>query len=209
MIISNNQMDRKQIQNTDRQKNSVFNSKLFINLDVDEMNYDDLKGNSSDNTEDSDNSLKFEETNYLSNDLKEKLECSDKIEIPNSLENKENNIINSNDNIINSLLSLAKNGYEFKPKNFRCSLTKKQPVFNPKPNIKISSINCVTQKNNLNFLNQIPNTNKHYINQEQKKNWICCFCKNLNYYFRTKCNRCKASIENSEKLKNSFVNFVV
>ena len=39
---------------------------------------------------------------------------------------------------------------------------------------------------------------------EMKDNWICFFCHNLNYSFRTKCNRCKVAKNESIKREKEF-----
>ena len=49
-------------------KKPLFNSKLFIDLELDKE-IEDLNNDSENNTEDSDNSLNVEEINYLSNEL--------------------------------------------------------------------------------------------------------------------------------------------
>ena len=188
-------------------KKPLFNSKLFIDLEIDKE-IEDLNNNSENNTEDSDNSLEGEEINYLSNELIEELDFCDFCDIQKSKEksvcknekekdNKINNM-NSNSNIINSLLSLVDDGYEFKPKNFKpiYDNNKNQNLFNknnnnnncPKQSIKINNLYL---NNNLNCSNF----------RDQKKDWVCTFCNNLNYSFRTKCNRCKVNKEVSEKRK--------
>ena len=179
------------------QQKPLFNSKLFIDMEINKE-IEDLNYNSENNTEDSENSFQLEENNYLSNELIEELDFCDtkNINDSNSWKEKDNNInnMNSNSNIINSLLSLVDNGYVFKPKNFKpiYDNNKNQNLFNknnnnnnnncPNQNIKINSLNC----NNF---------------RDQKKDWVCTFCNNLNYSFRKKCNRCKANKEVSEKRK--------
>lgn len=191
--MSTNQSQDKQIFDK-----PVFNSKLFIDLDINEE-IDELNESSENNTEGSENSFELEETNYLSNELIEELDfCNN----PKSLKEKEDNTINNindNHNIIDSLLSLANNGYEFKPKNYNPSNSKNI-------NKNIYSIN--------NYINPIVyNNNKYLFNhnniRDQKKDWICSFCNNLNYSFRTKCNRCKVKKEDSDKRKNITINPVI
>ena len=41
---------------------------------------------------------------------------------------------------------------------------------------------------------------------EKKDDWICFFCHNLNFSFRTKCNRCKAAKIESLKREKEFYN---
>ena len=178
----------------------VFNSKLFIDLDINEE-INEQNTSCEKNTEGSENSFELEETNCLSNELIEELDNNS--EIQKKEDNKINNINNKN-NIIDSLLSLANNGYEFKPKNY-----------NPFNNQNIIIFNQNLYKNN-NYIKPIMNNNKILFNpnnnyniRDQKKDWICSFCNNLNYSFRTKCNRCKIRKEDSDKRKNNIMNLVI
>ena len=176
---------------------SAFNSKLFINLDLNEeqtylLNNDSL---SSINTEDSENSFEITDLKnadyYLSNELISELDSST-ASTPKNIPN----------NIMSSLLPLIKNGYEFVPKNF-----------NPKNHIHNSTIS--NNNNKLNNLNNIimpmtfiwNNFTLEDKRRERKNDWVCSFCHNLNFSFRTKCNRCKATKENSEKQKNPVHNY--
>ena len=128
---------------------SAFNSKLFIDLHtIDENDYNNESFSNSTKTDYSQN---FDDDYYLSNDLISELD----IQTPPLNEQNSNN-----NNILDNLMPLISNGYEFIPKNF-----------------------------NLNKENKIVN---------KKVDWICSFCRNLNYSFRTKCNRCKVSREDSE-----------
>ena len=174
---------------------SLFNSKLFIDLDINEQEYN-INAYSENNTkEDSDNSFEFEEMNYLSNELIKDLDLlssisNDNEKINEKYYNNANNTIN-NSAIIDSLLSLAKDGYELKPKNYK-------PVQNEnKPN------NFV----NVSFVNNINNNGLYVKNinykRDKKNDWICSYCNNLNFSFRKKCNKCKISKENSNKYKNN------
>ena len=185
------------------QQKPLFNSKLFIDMEINKE-IEDLNYSSENNTEGSENSFQLEENNFLSNELIEELDFCNTKKIKDSksekeMDNKVNNM-NSNSNIINSLLSLVDNGYVFKPKNFKpiYDNNKNQNLFNKNNNNnnypKQSIIN-----NNLNLnLNYNPNCSNF---RDQKKDWICTFCNNLNYSFRIKCNRCKVNKEVSEKRK--------
>ena len=183
------------------QQKPLFNSRLFIDMEINKE-IEELNFNSENNTEDSENSFQLEENNYLSNELIEELDfCNTKnIKDSNSEKEKDNKInnMNSNSNIINSLLSLVDNGYIFKPKNFK-------PIYDNNKNKNLYNKN----NNNNNCPKQSIKINNLYLNnnlncsnfKDQKKNWVCTFCNNLNYSFRTKCNRCKVNKEVSEKRK--------
>ena len=96
---------------------SAFNSKLFINLDnLEETEY--KNGSNSDTTEDSENSIEISQTKnddyYLSKELISELDFS------NSPIQKKDSL-----NIMNSLLPLIKDGYEYIPKKLRISKNNK------------------------------------------------------------------------------------
>ena len=194
-------------------KKPLFNSKLFIDLEIDKE-IEDLNNNSENNTEDSDNSLEGEEINYLSNELIEELDFCGFCDIQKSKEKsvcknekeKDNKINNMkpNSNIINSLLSLVDDGYEFKPKNFKpiYDNNKNQNLFNKNNNNK-NHMKQNMKNNNLFLFNNLNNY------RDQKNDWVCTFCNNLNFSFRTKCNRCKVNKEESEKRKNIFMNIII
>ena len=94
------------------QSNSIFNSKLFLYLDTDNQ----LESNESTNQSFNDNLEELDEINFLSNELIRELNsCCMNIRENNEFQD-ENKI---NNNILNSLISLAKDGYEFKPKNYK------------------------------------------------------------------------------------------
>ena len=189
----------------------LFNSKLFLDVNINES-LDEYNENTDNNTEVSDNSFELEEINYLSNELIEKLDfCDNDSNISKEKDNKNNNS-KENNNIVNSLLSLANNGYEFKPKNYKPPYNNSQTLFNKNIN-NHSYINPILKNNNNIFLykniNNNVNNNNKYFYRNQKKDWICSFFNNLNFYFRTKCNRCKISKEDSDKRKNNFMNLVL
>ena len=188
---------------------SVFNSKLFLDLDINSEENDELNTSCENNTEESDNSFEKEEINCLSNELIEELDNN--CESPKEKDNKINNI-NQNGNIIDSLLSLANNGYEFKPKNYKLSF-QNNPLLLMKNanNINFTYINPLLQQKILFFNPNSNNTNNNVPNivRDKKRDWICAFCQNLNYSFRTKCNRCKVKKEDSDKRKNIFTNFEI
>ena len=184
------------------QQKPLFNSRLFIDMEINKE-IEDLNYNSENNTEDSEKSFQLEEeNNYLSNDLIEELDFCNTKNLKDSKSEKEKdnkiNNKNSNSNIINSLLSLVDNGYLFKPKNYK-------PIYDNNNNKNYFNKN----NNNNNCSKQNITTNNLYLNnnlncsnfRDQKKDWVCTFCNNLNYSFRTMCNRCKVNKEVSEKRK--------
>ena len=184
------------------QQRPLFNSRLYIDMEINKE-IEDLNYNSENNTEDSEKSFQLEEeNNYLSNELIEELDFCNTKNLKDSKSEKEKdnkiNNKNSNSNIINSLLSLVDNGYLFKPKNYK-------PIYDNNNNKNYFNKN----NNNNNCSKQNITTNNLYLNnnlncsnfRDQKKDWVCTFCNNLNYSFRTKCNRCKINKEVCEKRK--------
>ena len=130
--------------------NPLFNSKLFLFLE-NEMQEEEFELNNQDNNN---NFKELEEMNFLTNELiKELNNCS--IYSNKAEENK--NEVQVNKNIINTLISLAKDGYEFRPKNYKQKNNK-----NNKKN----------QINN-NFNNEYKNRYNKYKNN--KKNSHCNF----------------------------------
>ena len=86
----------------------IFNSMLFLYLDSDNPE----EKNDLNNQDTIYNFNELEEINFLSNELIDELNKSDK-------ESENKNEIRLNESIINSLISLAKDGYEFIPKNYK------------------------------------------------------------------------------------------
>ena len=139
----------------------LFNSKLFLNLDFNTQEELNDSINEEKNTKE-DFSSDFEQM-FLSNELIQDLNNDEDLnDNLNDDKNKEENI--SKTNIINSLISLAKDGYEFKPKNYKSEKINKDKFGKNKFNNK---------------------------KRENKNDWICPFCNNLNFSFRKICNKCK------------------
>ena len=181
-----------------------FNSKLFINIDINRELYENNEI-SENNTDDSDDPCELEEINCLSNELIEELDFSNTNSRFKEEQDNKINDINKNVNIVDSLLSLAKKGYEFKPKNFGENSNDKF-LFNKNSN-KNYYPNPITKNNNIYLLNKIKSNNI----RDKKNDWICSNCNNLNFSFRTKCNRCKIRKEDSDKRKQYLMkmNYIV
>ena len=161
------------------QSKPLFNSKLFLYIDINQD--ENIENNTK---EDSDNSYEFDEINYLSNELIQDLNNFSNIDEKENISkyNKtENENMIKNNMVINSLISLAKNGYEFKPKNFKSE--------------EIYDNNLKKEKNNgdKKYVNNKFNQNKFIKKKRDKNDWICPLCNNLNYAFRKICNKCKSS----------------
>ena len=172
-------IDVNNINNRNIQSKPLFNSKLFLYIDINQD--ENIENNTK---EDSDNSFEFDEINYLSNELIQDLNNFSYIEEKESItkyNKKENENIIKNNIVINSLISLAKNGYEFKPKNY-----KSEDIYND--NLKKGK-NIDDKK----YMSNKFNKNKFIKKKRDKNDWICPLCDNLNYAFRKICNKCKSS----------------
>ena len=90
----------------------IFNSMLFLYLDSDNPE----EKNDLNNQDTIYNFNELEEINFLSNELIDELNKSSML---SDKENENKNEIRLNESIINSLISLAKDGYEFIPKNYK------------------------------------------------------------------------------------------
>ena len=158
---------------------SIFNSKIFIHL-----NSNDSLNNTY--TQESENKNESEEeTNeenndyYLINELIEQIDSSSSLNTPKNSETKIN-FEEKKEDLSKNLLNLVDNGYEFLPKSYKI----KQKTSN-KYNIPIVKDNVAKKK----------------AFQEREGDWVCKYCQNLNFAFRTKCNRCKAFKKNYERRK--------
>ena len=139
----------------------LFNSKLFLDVNINEdLDLDEFNENSDINTEDSDHSIDLEEYNCLSNELIEKLDSCDIDSKPSTKEDNKETI-----SIVDSLLSLAENGYEFKPKNYR------PPYNNNNNNNKNNILFNKNMNNNNPYINSIINNNNNLnLSMHQKIN---------------------------------------
>jgi hypothetical protein len=146
-------------------KNPIFNSKLFIDLDSNFVQSQEDSTSSEDETFQNIEDDINHKGCYLNKELLEELDS------PNL---EQNEIFNEFDQ--NLLLSLVQNGYEYIPKRYQVQ----QKKINK--NNKIKNYNCNQQKNKK-------------IIKERKGDWVCQFCSNINFAFRTICNRCKGRKE--------------
>ena len=146
-------------------RDSIFNSKLFLNIDVNNEQY---LNNSY--IKDLDNSNEIEDINtslFLTKELIEELNSS-KTDISLNKSSIKDKIINNSIDeqlyyLINNRLFYGNGNESFNKYNFK---------------------NYVENKNRLSH-------KKNKFPREKKMDWICPLCHNLNYAFRTICNRCK------------------
>ena len=144
---------------------SIFNSKLFLNINVNSEQY---LNNSY--IKDQDNSSEIEDINtslFLTKELIEELNSS------------------------KSDISLKKSPIE--DKNYNNNIDEQ---FYFLINNRLFNANGNESFNKYNFKNYVENKNrvkhkKYKFPKEKKVDWVCPLCNNLNYAFRTVCNRCK------------------
>ena len=203
--MSNKQKQKPKLEPT------LFNSKLYINVDFKEENLSTYSN--SEESEQINKSPSQKKLNqYLSKDLLDELNfpnfsekkfSENKFAIekkyagkkyPKEEQSKENNEtqypmkqFNYYNNGINPLLPLINHNYEFLPKNF-----------NNKSSNNLFALN--TNNNNTKKINYNEYQKKKIYNKIKNNDWICTFCKNLNYSFRVKCNRCNSPREIADVL---------
>ena len=187
-------------------ESTLFNSKLFIDMDIKEENI-----STDSNSEESEETIKSPSqkklNKYLSKDLLDELELSNPVEkkfsekifiakkFQNEEQLKENNdalfpmrqVNYYNNGMLanqlknsNPLLSLINQNYEFLPKNF-----------NNKNNNNFFTLSS-NYNNNIKKMNYNEYQKRKIYNKIKGNDWVCSFCKNLNYSFRVKCNRCNS-----------------
>ena len=161
--------------NSNNLKESPFNSKLFFDLNT-SLNEVDTSG--SDNSYDSNEiEIKNNKNYFLLNDLIKEMDSS-------FYEQEENkNKFNNNSQFQN---------YIYNQPNYIIN----RNIFYPYGYIPLFEKNTIRGKNSNGYDMRRRNLN------EMKGDWICFFCHNLNFSFRTKCNRCKAAkIESIKRAK--------
>jgi hypothetical protein len=151
-------------------KNPIFNSQLFIDLD---SNFTQSQEDSTSSEDETFQNIEDDINNkgcYLNKEL------IDELDSPILEQNENNNGFDQN-----LIWSLVKNGYEYIPKKYQFQQKKINNKNNK--NNKIKNYNCNQQKNNKKVI------------KERKGDWVCQFCSNVNFAFRTICNRCKGRKE--------------
>ena len=161
-------------ENLSKSNKSVFNSKLFIDLDNISIDND---------TNESDNTFEIESKNntnyFLSNDLIKQLDSSSLIIEKDKNINANTNLIKNKktQNKFNQIINpIIYNKFGFFSKNIYNNSDKKEYI----------------KENN-------KNENKKKNFEERKGDWLCLFCNNLNFAFRNKCNRCKMAKKQAVK----------
>lgn len=175
---------------------SLFNSRLFIDFNSTE------ESDSSDRVEEMSNDN--DDKHLLSNELIAEIDSinsnnftnlSDKIN-----ENEKENKNNENSNYLNRNLT----GMDFN--KFRNYNYLYPSLIFPS---SINQMNQININSSFDFLmrGNINNNNYKFSNSKKGKKgeWVCFFCQNLNYGFRTVCNRCKESKSKSDLFYNNSI----
>ena len=215
------------------EEDKFFNSKLFFNLNdnlynnKENIESSDLSSNPAINND-------INSCQYLSKDLLETIDDADIPENENddkenNSENNDNSNIkcisprtnasscddNNNNNKENNkgpivLLTdtptpIIDNGYFFTPKNFKKNEYNNNN-YNNNNNMLFNNINLNNNNNKNNNINNSEHkkTKKTKL-KEREGDWTCFFCKNLNFSFRKKCNRCGIQREKSEIFYDNYM----
>ena len=165
-------------------EDSIFNHKLFLNVDINSEQLNKSYTKESDNS----NSNEVEDNNvnfFLTKELIEELNSS-KSDIPFNSSLTKNEITQNN----NTFFYIDRKDYLNKNIYFN-------EIFHD--NNRNEKFNKYNSKNNLENKPRF-NKKKKNILKEKKEDWICPLCMNLNYSFRTICNRCKIPKKSMFKL---------
>ena len=150
---------------------SLFNSKLYIDLDSTfEQSLNDSKEEELENSEIAHVEDKIKEESFLIKELIKKLDSHGLSPV-----NKQNKSFNNN----NTKLPLVNTGVKFVPKKYR----------NDDDNNSNDKYSHKKMKNSLNNNKKIKN--KFDIITERKDDWECQFCYNTNPAIRKNCKECK------------------
>ena len=159
-------------------ENNIFNSILFFDLDLAFIKSNDNLSSSTDETPNIIDEDINNKSYFLIKELIKDLDSIDSLDIANNIENK---------NKSNFVVSLGNKAYNFFPRNYK---NNKETFMNKENEIK-SREELFNKKKINNFLNKKKNI---YV-KERKGDWICQNCFNLNFSFRTICNKCKGKKE--------------
>ena len=158
-------------------KESPFNSKLFFDLNT---SLNDIETSDSDNSNDSNETeIKNNKNYFLLNDLIKEMDSS-------LYEQEENQKKYINHSQFQS--------YICNHPNYIMNTN----IFYPYGYFPLFEKNIIRGKNSNGYIMKYRTLN------EKKDDWICFFCHNLNFSFRTKCNRCKAAKIESIKKEKEF-----
>ena len=159
-------------------ENNIFNSILFFDLDLAFIKSNDNLSSSTDETPNIIDEDINNKSYFLIKELIKDLDSIDSLDINKNIENK---------NKSNFVVSLGNKGYNFFPRKYK---NNKETFMNKENKIK-SREELFNKKKINNFLNKKKNI---YV-KERKGDWICQNCFNLNFSFRTICNKCKGKKE--------------
>ena len=153
---------------------SVFNSKLFLNVD---LSFENLNNSFSTESENSDEIEDANSSTLLTKELIKEL-------------NSNSDFLLKNDSPPNdSSLYFLNNNYNIS-KNFINNITNNSALlyrdFNPPLAYHYNSNFHIDNSYKKNYFKK-----RNKIIKDKKKDWVCQICFNLNYAFRTECNRCK------------------
>ena len=167
-------LNKGDIQKIPNIEDSIFNSKLFLNIN---LNNDYLNNSFSQNSEDS---TAIEDSNSSSFLTKELIDELNSLNSDITFKGKQS--FNNK-----SFLYNVNNGNLFTPNNQANNINKEDMIQN-------GFISGRFNKYNLKSYNKFKNNydyKRYIIIKDKKRDWVCQLCLNLNYSFRNECNRCK------------------
>ena len=150
---------------------TLFNSKLFFDLDNTSNDTEAYESDNSDDYETNDNEIN--NNYYLSKDLLKRLDSS----YP-TIQEESNNNLDLNLFNIDNFTPFNNNNFELLLNDY----------------ILYKNLNKISIYDNINKVE------KKKTFQERKGDWICFVCNNLNFAFRTRCNICGSNKEESAKI---------
>ena len=172
MTTNKNFSEKQKINEIPSFDESLFNSKLYIDLDSTfEQSLNDSKEEELENSEIADVEDEIKEESFLIKELIKKLDSHGLSPV-----NKQNESFNNN----NTKLPLVNTGIKFIPKKYR----------NDDDNNSNDKYSHKNMKNSLNNNKKIKN--KFDIITERKDDWECQFCYNTNPAIRKNSKECKA-----------------
>ena len=163
-----------------KKEESVFNSKLFLNLD---LSFEPLNNSFSTESENSEEIEDVNSSSFLPKELIEELNSSSDFLLKNDSPINESQsflyFLNNNYNMSKNIINNINNNNELLFRDFNPPI-----IYNYNSNFHIDKS---YKKNYYKKRNKII--------KDKKRDWVCQLCFNLNYAFRTECNRCKVPKE--------------
>jgi len=167
-------LNKGDIQKIPNIEDSIFNSKLFLNIN---LNNDYLNNSFSQNSEDSTEIEDSNSSSFLTKELIDELNS-----LNSDITFKDKKSFNNK-----SFLYSVNNANLFTPNNQANNINKEDKIQNGFFSGRFNKYNLKSYnkfKSNYDY-------KRYKIIKDKKRDWVCQLCLNLNYSFRNECNRCK------------------